>query len=266
MLRRLCAARLRHRARARARARRGLFGADRRDRRRQVDPDRRTAARARRPRRRRRGARRRGAGRDQRRVRPAARPRALAGGGRLRGPGSDERPPAAAPRDRRPGQEPRLDQRQRGHGGAAARGGRPPGRHPRPACVAEPDAQRLGARAARRLRPHRRRRRWRRPGRAGGRRATRCTDARARQADLERERERLAWQLGEVDRLAPGRRRMGRAQCRALAPVERAGADRRGAGSAGPRVRGRCQRRRAGGSRGRCAERRGRSRRAARLA
>ena len=29
-------------------------------------------------------------------------------------------------------------------------------------------------------------------------------DARARQADLERERERLAWQLGEVDRLAPG--------------------------------------------------------------
>ena len=30
------------------------------------------------------------------------------------------------------------------------------------------------------------------------------TDARARQADLERERERLAWQLGEVDKLAPG--------------------------------------------------------------
>ena len=29
-------------------------------------------------------------------------------------------------------------------------------------------------------------------------------DARARQADLERERERLAWQLGEVDKLAPG--------------------------------------------------------------
>ena len=30
------------------------------------------------------------------------------------------------------------------------------------------------------------------------------TDARARQGDLDRERERLAWQLGEVDRLAPG--------------------------------------------------------------
>ncbi len=29
-------------------------------------------------------------------------------------------------------------------------------------------------------------------------------DARARQADLERERERVAWQLSEVDRLAPG--------------------------------------------------------------
>ncbi len=29
-------------------------------------------------------------------------------------------------------------------------------------------------------------------------------DARAKQADLERERERLAWQLGEIDRLAPG--------------------------------------------------------------
>jgi DNA repair protein RecN (Recombination protein N) len=29
-------------------------------------------------------------------------------------------------------------------------------------------------------------------------------DARGRQADLERERERLAWQLGEIDKLAPG--------------------------------------------------------------
>ncbi|MCM5678691.1 DNA repair protein RecN [Schlegelella sp. S2-27] len=29
-------------------------------------------------------------------------------------------------------------------------------------------------------------------------------DARSRQADLERERERLAWQIGEVDKLAPG--------------------------------------------------------------
>ncbi|MCB2019351.1 MAG: DNA repair protein RecN [Burkholderiaceae bacterium] len=29
-------------------------------------------------------------------------------------------------------------------------------------------------------------------------------DARTKQADLERERERLAWQLGEIDRLAPG--------------------------------------------------------------
>ena len=48
------------------------------------------------------------------------------------------------------------------------------------------------------------RRHWRRPGRAGRRRAKPCTHARARQADLERERERLAWQLGEVDRLAPG--------------------------------------------------------------
>jgi len=29
-------------------------------------------------------------------------------------------------------------------------------------------------------------------------------DARSRQADLERERERLAWQIGEIDKLAPG--------------------------------------------------------------
>ena len=53
------AARLRHRRRARGRARRRLLGADRRDRRRQVDPDRRAAARAGQPRRCRRGARRR---------------------------------------------------------------------------------------------------------------------------------------------------------------------------------------------------------------
>ena len=52
-------ARLRDRARARARARRRLLRADRRNRRRQVDPGRRAAARARQPRRRRRGARRR---------------------------------------------------------------------------------------------------------------------------------------------------------------------------------------------------------------
>ena len=61
-----------------------------------------------------------------------------------------ERNPAAAPHGGRPGQEPRLDQRQPGHRGAVARGGRPAGGHPRPACLAEPHAAGRRARVARR--------------------------------------------------------------------------------------------------------------------
>ena len=61
----------------------------------------------------------------------------------------------------------------------------------------------LGARAARRLRPARRRaagRAW-----SAWRAATQAlAAAREKQGDLERERERLAWQIGEVDKLAPG--------------------------------------------------------------
>ena len=45
-----------------------------------------------------------------------------------------------------------LDQRQPGHRHAAARAGRPAGRHPRPARLAEPDPARRRARPARRLR------------------------------------------------------------------------------------------------------------------
>ncbi len=55
---------------------------------------------------------------------------------------SDDAAPARAPHDRRPGQEPRLDQRQRGDDRPAARGRRAPGRHPRPARLAEPDPRR----------------------------------------------------------------------------------------------------------------------------
>ena len=112
---------------------------------------------------------------------------------------------AAAPHDRRAGQEPRLDQRQR----------RPRWR----SCARLADQLvdihgqhawqsltrgRLGARPARRLRRRRHRAAGRRRGAlAGGRRGARSARA-AQQADLERERERLAWQIGEVDKLAPG--------------------------------------------------------------
>ena len=49
----------------------------------------------------------------------------------------------------------------------------------------------------------RRRRCSRRCGRNGAAPFERSTHARERQADLSRERERLAWQIGEVDKLAP---------------------------------------------------------------
>jgi DNA repair protein RecN (Recombination protein N) len=73
-------------------------------------------------------------GRDQRRIRPAAGAGAVAAGSRLR----RRRHAAAAPHHRQPGQEPRLDQRQRRHRHAAARSGRAAGRHPRPARLAKP--------------------------------------------------------------------------------------------------------------------------------
>ena len=77
----------------------------------------------------------------------AARAGALAGASRLR----KRRRPAAAPQHRHPGQEPRLDQRQPGHGHPTARTGGPAGRHPRPARLAKPDAARGRARPAGRL-------------------------------------------------------------------------------------------------------------------
>ena len=97
-----------------------------------------------------------------------------------------------------------------GPGSTAARrrsrscaGRRAPRRHPRPARLA--GLTRAAARCARcstatAASPPRR---SRRPGRAGGAMPRRWT-TRTRQTELERERERLAWQLGEVDRLAPG--------------------------------------------------------------
>jgi hypothetical protein len=48
----------------------------------------------------------------------------------------------------------------------------------------------------------------------------------------ERERERLAWQIGEVEQAGPGERRVGRAQRRASAPGPCADPDRRAARSA----------------------------------
>jgi hypothetical protein len=73
----------------------------------------------------------------------------------------------------------------------------------RPARLAEPDPRRVGARPARCLRRCR-------PAplaaafaraRSGGRCAA---GGETKQADIDRERERLAWQIGEVDKLAPG--------------------------------------------------------------
>ena len=56
-----------------------------------------------------------------------------------------------------PGPQPRLDQRQPGHRDAVARTRRPAAGHPRPACLAKPDAARGRARPARRLCRRRRR-------------------------------------------------------------------------------------------------------------
>ena len=147
----------------------------------------------------------------ERRVRRRRRPRRpwLADAGFERRAGR-RRPPAAAPNDRRAGQEPRLDQRQRRDDRAAARGGRPPGRHPRPARLAEPDARRPRcARCSTRTPAS-----TRAPLAAAwsaleGGASARARTARTRQADLERERERLAWQIGEVDEARAGRRTNG---------------------------------------------------------
>jgi DNA repair protein RecN (Recombination protein N) len=119
---------------------------------------------------------------------------ALAGRGRLEG---DEQP-AAAPHGRRPGQEPRLDQRHAGHRHPAAPAGRAAARHPRPARLAKPDP----ARAVRSLLD----------AYAGSTRGLQQlaavaqalgAGARARRpGPLLRERERLTWQIGELDKLA----------------------------------------------------------------
>ena len=66
-------------------------------------------------------------------------------------------------------------------------------------------------------------------GRAGATPRRRSRRAREQQARLERERERLAWQIGEVDKLAPGADEWDELNAEHTAPVERAGADRRGA-------------------------------------
>ena len=194
----------------------GFTRAHRRNRRRQIHPDRCAATGAGHAGRCRRGARRRRAAADVSAEFDAA--PALAGwldeGGLRRW-----RHPAAAPHGRRPGQEPRLDQRQPGHRHAVARHRRPAARHPRPARLAKPDAARCGARPARCLCRHQHRAagqtagmRWRDAQKA-------LADARAAQDSLQRERERLAWQIGEVDKLAPGSRRVGRTQHQPHPPV-----------------------------------------------
>jgi DNA repair protein RecN (Recombination protein N) len=211
-------------SRARARVRRRLHGADRRDRRRQVHPDRRAAAGAGQPRRCRRGARRRGARRGQRRVRHPGRAARLAGRGRLRR------------RRRHLLLRRSVDARARAgpgstaarHRGAAARGRRAPGRHPRPACLAEPDPAGRGARPARRqagIDTTALAAAWH-PGAQA--QADALDEARAPRSDtLERERERLAWQIGELDKLAPGDGEWDELNGRAPAAGACAGAARR---------------------------------------
>gem|GEM_PF-5883000 len=226
---------LRDRAHPGAGAERRLHRADRRDRRRQIHPDRRAAAAAGRTCRHRRDPRGRPAHGYQRRVRR----RRLAGVGVVaaRGRHRTAGGAAAAPHRGHRRQEPRLDQRHARHGCADARPGRPPARYPRPARLAEPDAPGRGARAAGRLR--------RRTGRAPGRpvdcvaRRAKSPGARPGGAKHPGARARAAAVANQRSGQAgPGRRRVGRAQRAARAPVQCPGADReraRGAGAAGGR-------------------------------
>ena len=150
--------RFRHRRPHRTRVRGRLHRADRRNRRRQVDPDRCAGTGAGRARRRAGGAPGRGARRNQRRVRHRPRGSALErwlGDNELAG--DDERLPDAA-RDRRGGRSRGFHQRPRRDAGAVARSGRVPGRHPRPARAPVAAAAGRAARAARCLRRHWRRR------------------------------------------------------------------------------------------------------------
>ena len=104
---------------------------------------------------------------------------------------------------------------------------------------------RRGARAARRAGRRRRARRWRALWSQceGGRRGA-GPRAHATAPSIERERERLAWQVGEVERLAPADGEWDDAERRAPAPGARAGPDRRRAHRARGPVRSRQQRRR----------------------
>jgi hypothetical protein len=130
---------------------RRLHGADRRDRRRQVHPDRRAAAGAGRPRRRRvvrEGA---AARRHQRRVRHTR--HAWRPGWKSRLRHRQPTPCCCAAPSTAAGQEPRLDQRQPGHRRpSCASWASMAGGHPRPARLAEPHAAGRGAWPAGRLR------------------------------------------------------------------------------------------------------------------
>src|SRR5262245_17843259 len=138
--------------------------------------------------------------RGQRRVRGSAgQPDALARGRRFRRRGLA----AAASHARRPGQEPGVDQRQPGHRRPAARSGRPSGgdpcQHAWQRLTRAGDARALldaqgGGDAAPIAASYAR---WKDAAAALQR-------ARERGDEIERERERLAWQVHELDRLAPG--------------------------------------------------------------
>ena len=94
-------------------------------------------------------------------------------------------------------------------------------RHSRPACLAKPDpGPRLGARFARQPMPTcQHPALWARPcGRSGAhaqRGPGRCRADTPRDDPAQRERERLAWQIGESRQTRPRRRRMGRPERRA---------------------------------------------------
>ena len=87
------------------------------------------------------------------------------------------------------------------------------------------------------------RRRWRRAGSSGSAAQDALAHARSAQADLDRERERLAWQIGEVDKLAPGDGEWDELDAEHQPPGASAGADRRRTGCARCRLRSRRKRR-----------------------
>nr|CUV19385.1 conserved protein of unknown function [Ralstonia solanacearum] len=227
--------RFRHRPCPGPRPGRRLHRVHGRDRRRQVHPDRRAGADARRARRCHRGARGRAARRHHCRVRHPPAGARLAGSARAT---RRRRHHPAAPhgRCRRPQQG--LHQRRGRHAGAVARGRRTAGRHPRPACAPAAAQDRCPAPPARC--PCGAGRRGARGRRAVSRMAGGGPPARGGRAGVARSaaRARARGMAGQrIAEARPAAGRVGRSPGRASPPVARGQPDRGHARGAGYAVR-----------------------------